>query len=533
MTNVLSSARISMVAWCLIATALLIGFVTRIAFLYHYVDFDYDQVRDAFLYAAMRNGYLTTLGPPISGDFFYLLPLYYYIVVPFTFFGYDPTLQALPNALLSFLTIPLLIVGLYRLLDGLPHALRLFWGALGGLWWSLMVTDIILATRDWNPSSAPFFMLAFVLLAGAQIRTPAFNRTAVLSWIALGACLAMLMSVHATTLYVMPVVFVAAAGAFIVRSSSRLRASALVFIALASMIACLTPYWYGEIQNHWHNSQAIMQYTLHHAAGEYPATTTTTAEKIVRSLRAYLWLGGEGYFAGANGLVRFGGELFLIGIIPSAFMTFRGDRRLFYLFACLWAVFLFTAAFHQSEEVRYRLPIVMMPLFLTIAALAFMKYDTMRGRVSGNLLAIGMAASILANARMDVLHATYVFGSSRLVAVSDVISALKSIPEGASLCYSTQSDSLIYAGRAFEYIDAYVTHRHLRLSDRCMPGSYAVVPKFVAMYGAGYGMGSDFYVDRSNYTFSYLTYVGHRPGPPAPDGSRVVEQNEAFTLIRL
>jgi hypothetical protein len=299
------------------------------------------------------------------------------------------------------------------------------------------------------------------------------------------------------------------------------------------MAACLTPYWYGEIRNHWHNSQAMAQFTLHHAAGEYPAVTTTPPEKILRSLRAYMWLGGEGYFAGASALVRFGGELFLIAIVPIALMTFRGDHKFFYLLVCSWVVFLFTAAFHHTEEVRYRLPIVMMPLFLTIASLAFMKYDTLRGRVCGDLLALGMVISMIANARMDVLHARYVFGASRLVAVSDVISALKSIPDGASLCYMNQSNSLIYAGRAFQYIDTYVTHRHLRLSNHCMPGSYAIMPKFVARYGAGYGMGSDFYIDRSNYTFSYLMYVGDLPGSALPSAARVIEQNEALSLIQL
>lgn len=530
----LPTARIRSVAWLLVMLSLIIGLMTRIGFLLHYVDFDYDQIRDSYLYASMRNGTMPTLGPPISGDFFYLPPLYYYIVFPFTLLGYDPTLQALPNAILSFLTIPLLVFALYRLLAGLSSDdLRLFWASVGGLWWSLMTTDIILATRDWNPSSAPFFMLAFIVIADLQLRKTVLDRNSVYSWAGIGVILAILISLHATTLYVMPVVFAITSVVFIIRSSSRLRAMLMLAVALSSMTVSLAPYWYGEIGSHWNNSQKMLHFTLNQAAGETPAVKSTSLEKIKKSLLSYAWLDGEGYFVGGNFVIRLAGILMLFFIVPIAYNVFRGNHVFLFLLSCMWGIFLFVAAFHHTEEVRYRLPLAMAPLFLTIVSLAFLDYRSLRGCVGGGLLAVGLLVSIIANARMDVLHATYVFGPSRLVAVTDIISTLKEMPDNALLCYANQSDSLLDAGWAFQYIDTYVTHRRLRFTERCTAGSFMIVPKFVASYGAGYGMGSDFYIDRSNYDFSYLTYVGHVSGPPLPVGSSVITQTEALRVVQM
>jgi hypothetical protein len=152
-------------AWVTITLALCVGFVTRFLFLYRYIDFRGDEVRDAYVYAAMRNAPWPALGAHIGadfpGDFWHLPPLYYYIVFPFARLGFDPTFAALSSATFSFLTLPLLMFVLYRLLDGLSHTRRLACAALGGLWWSVMVNEVVLATRAWNPS--PVIFLCFSL----------------------------------------------------------------------------------------------------------------------------------------------------------------------------------------------------------------------------------------------------------------------------------------------------------------------------------------------------------------------------------
>jgi hypothetical protein len=106
----LSPGRITSIAWGIITASMLVGFLTRIAFLARYVDFRGDEARDAYVYAAMRHAPWPVLGAYIGadypGDFWRLPPLYYYIVFPFARLGYDPTFAALSSGTFSFLTIP-------------------------------------------------------------------------------------------------------------------------------------------------------------------------------------------------------------------------------------------------------------------------------------------------------------------------------------------------------------------------------------------------------------------------------------------
>jgi hypothetical protein len=230
----LSPGRITSIAWGMITASMLVGFLTRIAFLARYVDFRGDEARDAYVYAAMRHAPWPVLGAYIGADypddFWRLPPLYYYIVFPFARLGYDPTFAALSSGTFSFLTIPLLICMLYRLLNGLSHSRRLVYAALGGLWWSVMINDVVLATRAWNPSPTIFFTLLFVILAAGQIKSRIIGCTAAVAWALLGVLLAVLVSLHGIVLYVMTVVFVIFSIIFVTRAQRRLWACMLVFI---------------------------------------------------------------------------------------------------------------------------------------------------------------------------------------------------------------------------------------------------------------------------------------------------------------
>jgi hypothetical protein len=133
-----ASSRAAVVAWSIITASLILGVLTRFIPLLHYIDFIDDQAYNAFVNAHMRGasslllgerdpsysdftakrwyGNFPTVGPPISGMRFFIAPLYYYIVFPLTILSSYPTLQAIPNAVFSFLTIPLVIFSVYRLL---------------------------------------------------------------------------------------------------------------------------------------------------------------------------------------------------------------------------------------------------------------------------------------------------------------------------------------------------------------------------------------------------------------------------------
>ncbi len=505
-------------AWVLTGLALLIGFITRPFALLRYVDFDGDQARDAYLYANMQHGFWPTLGPPITGENYYLPPLYYYLVFPFTLLGPHPALQALPNALLTLLSIPLVGACVHRLLSNLPSPQRLLWASIGALWWSVMLVDIMLGTREWNPSPIVFFMLAFTLIAAAQLRNPSLDRRSAGSWALLGVLLAFSVSLHATTLYVMPPIFIGVGIAFIARSASRPRAAFLVFLGALSACLCLTPYWLGELHNHWQNTHAMLEFSQR-AANGVPFFT-----KFQNAARAYGWLDGQCYFIDAPPFLRWWGMLFLIvSVVGAGFALkrFRGDRVLLAVLAAEWIVFLFAAAQFPATEMRYRLPITPAPLFLAILAVSTLGFASWRNRTIGAFLASSIVLSIADNAWMDTLHQARAFSATRFIAASDLITAFDAIPTGSLVCDSP------FSRTADRYLDEAVTHRALRFVDICMPGTYAIHPRFVGATGGK----ADFVLDYREYDRGYLRYVGLIPSSPFPLPGLTMQRNEALTLL--
>lgn len=495
-------------AWVLIGLSICIGIVTRSAFLTHYTAFEGDQVRDAYLYAGMRSGAWPTLGPITSVSVYSLPPLYYYLVFPFSLLGSDPFFQVLPNALCSIFSIPLLIFTIYQLLDGLFAPRRLLFAAAAGLWQSLMIVDIVLSAKEWNPSPTPFFLLLFVLIIAAQLRHRLVDRLAFPAWAALGVIVALLVSFHGTALYVIPVAFGLFSAAFIFRASSKTRAAAAVFVGWLVTFACLAPYWQGEAARHWSNTQAIF------SVARESASHQTAYEHIEKAIRPYLQLAGECYFPGGNRWLLWGGLVFVVVILPTALTRFRGDRALFGTSACMWALFLVAAGnYRDTDVVHYKVLILQAPIFLAAASIAYLDRSSIRDRVPGVLLAVGVFASVAANTFMDVRYATNLFGRPRLTAVSDIVEIIKEIPDSAFICGSPYS---------YHYIDGYMTHRRLRFVDSCAPGIYAIIPS-----AAG---SSDFVYD-GHYRFDVAATLAQLSPTALPSGVRVVARTDAVALV--
>lgn len=509
-----SPARLEMAAWGIIGLALCIGLITRPIFLF-WRDIDFssgDESRDAYEYIAMRSGSWPVLGPITTGDAWHLPPLYYYLVFPFALLGHDLRFQALSSAVFSLLTIPLIIYVLYRFLTDVPHERRLFWAGVGGLWWSLLVTDIILGTRPWNPSPLPFFLLSFVVVAASLLERRVYDKKELLLWVLLGFLFAVLVSLHATAFYVMPIVFAGIALTYVWRSAARSAAIVLVLLALITAMSCLIPYWIGEGQNHWENTKSVLQFSLHMEAEK------TLSRKAELVFQAYAWLDGLEYFITDQKWIRLGGLGFLLFIIPTTFLSFRGNRAMLRIFAYIWIIFLCAAASYQADEVRYRLLIAMAPIFLTISCLSGLTYASLRDRLIGMFLIVGILVSMATNVLAEVRHETYRFGPARLIALSDVIDAFHLVPYGAGMCDMNRSD---------QYIDEYMTRRKLRFSSSCVSGDYEIIPKFVAQGWSG----SDTVNNYQDGFLGYLTLPQTVPGPPIPPGARIIMQNDSVDLV--
>jgi hypothetical protein len=115
------------IGFLLLAGALIVGWVTRVGAVFQYVTFDIgpdpDQIRDAFAVIEIWQGKFPKLGPPAYGlglGGFSILPLYYYLFLPFTLLGGGPAVQAFGNGFFhfyqshSFLSLYIRYLKIYR-----------------------------------------------------------------------------------------------------------------------------------------------------------------------------------------------------------------------------------------------------------------------------------------------------------------------------------------------------------------------------------------------------------------------------------
>jgi hypothetical protein len=136
-------------------------------------------------------------------------------------------------------------------------------------------------------------------------------------------------------------------------------------------------------------------------------------------------------------------------------------------------------------------------------------------------LLFGVAVSAWSNVLMDIRHAGYLLGPTRLAAVSDTIDAFEHIPYGALVCDVRRSDDYV----SDRYIDEYVTHRNLQFSEACVPGVYQISPHFIGWSG------SDFYLNHDDYEQSYLSFAPLFKGMETPADAVLIEKTDALEVF--
>ncbi len=427
----------------------------------------------------MWQGNLPTLGPETSNQQFRIPPLYYYLLFPSSTLGANPVFLALTNAVLSFGSVIIFMYLIYSLLQSVEPDKRLLLTSIAGLWWSVSIVDIQLNNRSWNPSLVPFFLMAFLLLYAVLLQR---NRPIVLSllaWLGYGACAAILVSLHGSTLIVTPIFFFASIAYYIFTRRTTPKIALLPLAAVASFFGCLTPYWSGELARHWANTQSIAAAMHSHMGmGLLPLANN------VRN--AYFGLRTEMYFPdftlpsavrdGASNLaLRIMGLLFLTVAPVLGFAVFRGNRVLIGVLAAYWLIYMVAAANLPISYLHYKLPIVLAPIILAIASLAYLNYATVAGRLAALFLGTCLLISILMNVRDDYAYLHAKFGKHRLLTSDDLVTAMNVIPPNATMCGPERQLHL----RALEYIDLFIEHKHIRFDHTCRTGNYIVHPRYI------------------------------------------------------
>jgi hypothetical protein len=481
---------IKLMGYLLMLLAITFGFFTRIFAVFQYVTFDIgpdpDQIRDAFAVMNIWQGNFPTLGPQVTTiGRHHILPLYYYLFFPFTLLGADPVFQALPNALFSFLSIPLLIYLVYQLLENVKGSARIFFSGLAGFWYSLLFGEIFISNFQWNPSSIPFFLMVFTLLYKLQIEGNFSLPIQAGLWIFQGITLAILISLHSSTLFVMPVVFIITSSIFICRVIKRNRKLLIVFPGLATLSAVITllPYWIGEVGRGFSNTKTIFQ-TIVNSSSQSNGSSSLTSflGKIYNLFLNYFKLAQQVYFWNSSWFYLAISVVFLSGVTYLGISRFRGKKYIWYTWCSTWIIYLCAASNIDSRETvfYYKLLILFTPIVLTVVSLAYLDYSRLKHRMFAIFIGVVITFSWVNNLVYDYQFILSKYGQNRLVSTAEITQILNQLPTGSTIC-----DPRIKRKRSvnnqYNYIDTYITHKGIKVVDVCQAGNYVIHPKRVLL----------------------------------------------------
>ena len=472
----------------LIGLAIAIGVITRLVAVFHYVTFDIgpdpDQIRDAFAVMEMWQGVFPTLGPKAYGaglGGFNILPLYYYLFFPFTLLGQSPAALAFPNALFSFLSIPLFIFLVYRLLENVRFPKRLFLSGLSGVWYSLLFGEIFISTFQWNPSSIPFFFMVFTLACDMQIRHILKWKVQVVAWIGSGILLAILMSLHASTLFVMPVVYVIASIRFVFKAFKRWGISWQLGwpgVGLITTLVVLMPYWVGEFSRSFRNTKTLLK-ALSAASGEENTFfIVRILQRVVNAGLHALTLIRQVCFWDASTSYFVISVIALALVASLACLKFWGNLNIWLTWLSSWGLLLLAAASLNPAETVFYYKILMLPapIVLTVVALAYVQLSSKRAIAACLAITLFVALSGANNLYYDAQLMAAKYGPNRLMSTQDLVQLIEQLPTGAEIC-----DPRLARKRAklnqYQYIDTYLTQRQITTVSDCLPDSYVIHPK--------------------------------------------------------
>ena len=470
----------SKIAYCSIALALIVGFTIRFFSLFRYTTFDIgpapDQVRDAFVYMKMWQGQMPILGPSASVGGYSLPPLYYYLVFPFTALGADPVWQVLPNTLFSILSIPLLIYLVYELLENINLSLRLFLAGLSGFWYSFIFSEIFLSTFQWNPSPIPFFLISFTLIYKHQLEANFFQqKNEIILWLIYGILLAILVSLHSTTMFVMPIVFFVSLIFFVYKNRRNISRCLLSGFSIFAAIISLYPYWKGELARGFANSKQIISIVLN-SKGE--ASQFSIWERIYKVFWNYFELGQQAYFVGNSWIHISMSVVFLSLVLCLAVTKFKGNFTILMVLGFTWLLYLYAAVnFQGTFFIHYKLLFLISPIIFSMISLGYLNYSNLINKLIAGLITLGIIFSIGSNMIFDYKYLSSKYGDTRLLATSDIVKIFNEIPKLSTICEPSHIKSRKKIN-PYNYIDKYITQKQFKFTSICNAEDYILYPKY-------------------------------------------------------
>lgn len=477
-------SKTTLIGYSLIFLAILVGFITRIIGVLQYVSFDIgpapDQIRDAFIVINMWKGEFPTLGPVAAVGGHHILPLYYYLFWPFTLLGAYPVLQAFPNALFSFLSIPLLIYLVYELLENVEPQKRILLSGLAGFWYSLLYGEIFINNYQWNPSSIPFFFMAFTLLYYFQMECKfSFSFQAML-WAGYGIVLSILMSLHSSTLFVMPIVFMISCGIFLYKNFKRKSYSLIILpvISVISSVIVLLPYWIGEFGRDFQNSKLIVKVIFQSKTGTNSSLFASLAKRLSNLFLNYFKLFQEPYLWNASWMYFLISIIFLSLVTYFGIVKFKGNQYIWGILCTTWGIYLYAASNLDSETTvfHYKILIIFTPIILTITSLAYIDFSKNKKQIFYILTGIIIFISCFSNLFYESKFLLSKYGSNRVMNTADMTQIISQLPSDAVVC-DPRVKNRRKIHNQYNYIDTNITQKGIKLVNVCEAGNYVIHPK--------------------------------------------------------
>ena len=474
----------------LFVLAIVVGLITRLVAVFQYVTFDIgpdpDQIRDAFAVMDIWQGSFPTLGPRVTtiGNH-HILPLYYYLFFPFTILGASPTFQALPNAVFSFLSIPLFVVLLYQLLEGVETSKKVFLSSLGGFWYSVLFGDIFISNFQWNPSPIPFFAMVLTLLYRLQMQRSFSFLHQTLLWAAYGVVFAFCISLHSSTLFVMPAVFIVTSSLFIFEALRKQRQPLLLVLpgisVLASVITLL-PYWVGEAGRGFRNTKEIIKTISSSGQSTDGNMLTGLYAKVSGLLLNYFVFPQQAYFWNSSGLYLGISIVFLFLVTWLGVSKFKGNRAIGLMWCLTWGLLLLAASNINPRETPYfyKSLILFAPIALSISAIAYLDWAPAKKRIFSGFLGFVIFLSIFSNLSQDYQFLRSKYGPDRLMSTGDVVRLINQLPAGSTLC-DPRIEHKREIQNQYNYINTFVTQREITITAACQAGSFVIHPKRIML----------------------------------------------------
>ncbi len=477
---------------------LIIIFISRILPGITFVNFERDQARDAFVWENMKSGDMQTLGPIAGGYDYYLPPLYYYIVYPFTLFSNNPVNQTLPALIFSALDIVLTGWLVYLLFPEFKNRkLRLVISAAASFWVAVSTYNIVIGNVPWNSNLVPYFVTAYFLITHFINTTHLQGWKLYSLWAIYAAINAILVSLHSTTMFIIPIISILNISVFVYYHGLR---KAILPITLSVILFALfmTPYLIGEFGRNFENSGLVFESVFNNSS---KGNWIDMFSRLVATYE-FLW----------QRIVSLG-NFPLISLIFSIIVTlfgFRINRNITRsLIFITFIIFLLASTGYSGElHYRYLAVIYLAPIILVINSIVTLQQYSYK-----KIFVMLILICVIGIVGINISYSrNYIVRKSQLINSNDLIEAAKIIPDNANICWQ-YFEVMKLDTQPFEYIDKYILNKSHRFVQDCTTEqTYTIIPTFVPVAN------KDFTAVANEYKL---------------ENSKVVYQGERYRIVLL